>query len=176
MFLDISIHAPAKGATRRQGAGHAGSSFQSTLPRRERRASACLLPALHYFNPRSREGSDGLHREPFLGRHISIHAPAKGATQERRLCGVYDGISIHAPAKGATERNHHDSNAIRFQSTLPRRERRRSPELHTHPSDFNPRSREGSDVSCTSDAITSLISIHAPAKGATSASSMTTST
>ena len=54
------------------------------------------------FNPRSREGSD---RESF-GRIakmlISIHAPAKGATNllEFDIKAVY--ISIHAPAKGAT--------------------------------------------------------------------------
>jgi hypothetical protein len=34
-----------------------------------------------YFNPRSREGSDGLQTVAFaVRRRISIHAPAKGAT------------------------------------------------------------------------------------------------
>ena len=56
---------------------------------------------------------------------ISIHAPAKGATKQ-----VWDNfctwvISIHAPAKGAT---------IKQQQT---RKKMR---------DFNPRSREGSDL------------------------------
>ena len=55
-----------------------------------------------YFNPRTREGCDHgeLASEPVT--HISIHAPAKGATgcqnMELRQCK----ISIHAPAKGAT--------------------------------------------------------------------------
>ena len=56
--------------------------------------------------------------------HISIHAPAKGATGFRQLIADIGFISIHAPAKGAT-----------FVA------REAGPELV----DFNPRSREGSD-------------------------------
>ena len=122
---------------------------------------------------------------------ISIHAPAKGATQ----CGQ-DGadnrmISIHAPAKGATFISLWESSPDSlFQSTLPRRERRWIPSRLSCPCDFNPRSREGSDIFYTlfrmvilyfnprsregSDYRTSeliqttqYISIHAPAKGAT---------
>ena len=54
-----------------------------------------------YFNPRSHERSDEALKLEL--QNVSI--------------------SIHAPTRGATERNHHDSNAIRFQSTLPREER-----------------------------------------------------
>ena len=56
-----------------------------------------------------------------------------------------------------------------FQSTLPRRERPYAPKKHYHLWNFNPRSREGSD-----DSLKDIkkeekeISIHAPAKGATS--------
>ncbi len=78
-------------------------------------------------------------------------------------------ISIHAPAKGATSQSVIRTNRIKFQSTLPRRERlgelRPSSRLII---DFNPRSREGSDntiVDITTAA--NNISIHAPAKGAT---------
>ena len=80
----ISIHAPAKGATRLGILLHLCPRFQSTLPRRER-PSAC---------------DEGIYLAI-----ISIHAPAKGATwdaveeAERVLT-----ISIHAPAKGATAR------------------------------------------------------------------------
>ena len=55
-------------------------------------------------------------------------------------------ISIHAPAKGAT---------VRF---IP---------WGFEYTDFNPRSREGSDVSFAFFRDFSVISIHAPAKGAT---------
>ena len=100
---DISIHAPAKGATLLDA-----RSFQ----------------ILNNFNPRSREGSDSIfHCVRQFIRIISIHAPAKGATfnvykgtaakefqstlprRERRdlLVGMQTQvISIHAPAKGAT--------------------------------------------------------------------------
>ena len=56
-----------------------------------------------YFNPRSREGSDGLQTVAFaVRRRISIHAPAKGATKPLRKKAEEVEISIHAPAKGAT--------------------------------------------------------------------------
>ncbi len=123
-------------------------------------------------------------------------------------------ISIHAPAKGATvlmfirwipevdfnPRSREGSDVVwygfrkwrkRFQSTLPRRERRglhckwlltfsdfnpRSREGSDMPrtftvcssTDFNPRSREGSDQYPFGGSFFKLISIHAPAKGATS--------
>ena len=55
-----------------------------------------------YFNPRSREGSD-------LFVAVKVWYPMK--------------ISIHAPAKGATCKNSTFARKIKFQSTLPRRER-----------------------------------------------------
>ena len=56
-----------------------------------------------YFNPRSREGSDGSGKfaEVFI-KTISIHAPAKGATFRLCTASTSAEISIHAPAKGAT--------------------------------------------------------------------------
>ena len=35
-------------------------------------------------------------------KHISIHAPVKGATRRSKTNGNYNAISIHAPVKGAT--------------------------------------------------------------------------
>ena len=57
--LKISIHAPVKGAT--------AEAEQIELP-------------FTYFNPRSREGSDGDLRQIVARLTISIHAPVKGAT------------------------------------------------------------------------------------------------
>ena len=76
-----------------------------------------------YFNPRSREGSDGLH-----GAELS-----------------WLGISIHAPARGATPGTSDPSFLLIFQSTLPRGERPRHSISYRTRSYFNPRSREGSD-------------------------------
>ena len=124
--------------------------FQSTLPRRERRSRRFSdRPAGRDFNPRSREGSDAVddikhcRRSNFNPRSregsdtpvaaclqapaelISIHAPAKGATPCSNLSAHYRLISIHAPAKGAT--------VVASRATACAR-------------DFNPRSREGSDI------------------------------
>ena len=55
----------------------------------------------------------------------------------------------------------------RFQSTLPRRERLPIGWSHPSWSNFNPRSREGSDKLVFAVTNPSNISIHAPAKGAT---------
>ncbi len=55
-----------------------------------------------------------------------------------------------------------------FQSTLPRGERPILPRSLRKQENFNPRSREGSDCSSSSNLQTALkISIHAPARGAT---------
>ena len=56
---DISIHAPAKGATSRKCSSLIWQSFQSTLPRRERQRRSTDWGNGRNFNPRSREGSDG---------------------------------------------------------------------------------------------------------------------
>ena len=79
-------------------------------------------------------------------------------------------ISIHAPAKGATSATWHASaGAMKFQSTLPRRERLCNGSNHVgRSSHFNPRSREGSDAVLEYVYQRQFsISIHAPAKGAT---------
>ena len=123
-------------------------TFQSTLPRRERPFRILHTISIKYFNPRSREGSDAAFTvgECVLVA-ISIHAPAKGATPARGGKPHERNISIHAPAKGATALARRPLSLAKFQSTLPRRERRR-PAL--------------------TGGRTNPISIHAPAKGATS--------
>ena len=80
-------------------------------------------------------------------------------------------VSIHAPARGATGINSTTASALSmFQSTLPRGERLWREAALKAPRCFNPRSRAGSDpklVACPPELI---VSIHAPARGATSAS------
>jgi len=79
--VDVSIHAPVKGAT----------------------GSCVRFRSQHKgFNPRAREGRD---RQPFvdaLGHVVSIHAPVKGATGQRVEQRAGRDVSIHAPVKGAT--------------------------------------------------------------------------
>ncbi len=120
--------------------------FQSTLPRRERRACRRPRPDSYYFNPRSREGSDVLVAVLDRTHIISIHAPAKGATPSSDFRIRFYDISIHAPAKGATYYWDNSQMSVKFQSTLPRRERLDNIALTRLGWYFNPRSREGSDA------------------------------
>ena len=100
---------------------------------------------LTYFNPRSHERSDSLFGvvSDFLG--ISIHAPTRGATLSS---GMFPMVLV-------------------FQSTLPREERLSSRKEKGLYKDFNPRSHERSDRNNEPIRLDSLISIHAPTRGAT---------
>ena len=57
---------------------------------------------VYNFNPRSREGSDLARKKVIQMFNISIHAPARGATNGVAGRGRSRDISIHAPARGAT--------------------------------------------------------------------------
>ncbi len=148
--------------------------FQSTLPRRERRYTANTVRSVQIFQstlprrerPRSiffnyfykrfqstlpRRERPGFHQNHAVANLISIHAPAKGATQGhentvysykyfnprsregsdliRKFTRDIFSISIHAPAKGAT------CSTVVLSSNL----------IY-----FNPRSREGSDLNNSS--------------------------
>ena len=99
---------------------------------------------------------------------ISIHAPARGATQCLIFWNLKIAISIHAPARGATM-----GYAIeRFRSVISiHAPARGATDYDTvnfwQARDFNPRSREGSDAYELSQPTGYNISIHAPARGAT---------
>ena len=142
--------------------------FHSTLPHGERRPRSAEHPSQAYFNPRSRMGSDSRRPSTRTGRgdfnprsrmgsdrchgyalqheRISIHAPAWGATIHHSSSLRSHRISIHAPAWGAT------NNAT---------------DISVFPTNFNPRSRMGSDRARMAYTTLCTISIHAPAWGAT---------
>ena len=103
-WLEISTHAPARGATDTicQYTGLT-DKFQPTLPRGERRNFTQYIG---------------------ISIDISTHAPARGATADNTLYSYNYDISTHAPARGATELSEEDMrNQIQFQPTLPRGER-----------------------------------------------------
>ena len=121
--------------------------FPDMLPRRERRK-----PSLMYFipiadfNPRSREGSDQWLPILFVHSKISIHAPARGATEVFRI----------TPSMKL------------FQSTLPRGERRsRRQRLFEIARISIHAPASGATVTMVRMAKMVKISIHAPASGAT---------
>ncbi len=146
--FDISIHAPTKGATPLRPA---------------------VTASAKNFNPRSREGSDEREKNKVKDNEISIHAPTKGATCESTARFRF--FSNFNP------RSREGSDAGRYGEYI-------------YKGDFNPRSREGSDGSTTPKRCSTckfqstlprrerpperrrrkqckIISIHAPAKGAT---------
>ena len=68
LFFDISIRAPARGATSIKKDNDKAQRFQSALPRGERLVFSSLVYSPEYFNPRSREGSDARICVPLLHR------------------------------------------------------------------------------------------------------------
>ena len=167
----VSIHAPARGATRHPSGGR--STARRFNPRTR---EGCDWPPLAVastswsFNPPTREGCDipalsiSTSSNKFQSTHprgvrpwrarghivraeVSIHAPARGATSRRGPSRNHTVVSIHAPARGATSNSPSASRTrMKFQSTHPRGVRLRLPR------------GPGRGV---------LVSIHAPARGAT---------
>ena len=99
-FLDVSIHAPAGGATSTCGA-------------------AWRLPGRFY--PRARGGRDLILPTPHLTRlGVSIHAPAGGAT--RYMCWAMTGRGFYPRARGGRDlfMRSPSPNSSVFLSTRPR--------------------------------------------------------
>ena len=143
------------------------------------------------FNPRPREGGDILYTLGSFDDAEFQSTPPRGG----RLVAVDGGvqvvlISIHAPARGATDGTSIDFITTEFQSTPPRGGRRGNGGTACGSKNFNPRPREGGDLVASGvnfammyfnprpreggDVILGVlplrpdfISIHAPARGAT---------
>ena len=147
-FFIISIHAPARGATR-----YARFSIKRA----------------RNFNPRSREGSDVNNIVSLCNKFISIHAPARGATKVYADGCKIRKISIHAPARGATRSDQCCTGKNEFQSTLPRGERLCLCCYLCHVISISIHApARGATAEIVALMIETEISIHAPARGATS--------
>ncbi len=167
--------------------------FQSTLPRGERHLADAEMEIENEFQSTLPRGERRLLRTLLPSNYIvSIHAPARGATTDqpsgKSCCAGFNPRSREGSDAILIFR--FGGNQV-FQSTLPRGERRGYRGLiQKSESRFNPRSREGSDVSARRKATTRfmfqstlprgerhvetdmspdslLVSIHAPARGAT---------
>ena len=102
---------------------------------------------MRYFNPRSREGSDPTAVFLLHFPSISIHAPARGAT-----AGL---TATQNLSQDFNPRSREGSDTVCSPFVISSQY-------------FNPRSREGSDLpSWCIWSMASIISIHAPARGAT---------
>ena len=145
--FEVSIHAPARGAT----------------------YPTCICNPFHYrFNPRTRTGCDIKLAFELATTGVSIHAPARGATLNLQSIDFVNSVSIHAPARGATQATRARIMSNMFQSTHPHGVR--LPESDIRPKfidSFNPRTRTGCDDLDWETYRSREVSIHAPARGAT---------
>ena len=145
-FHMISIHAPPRGAT-------------STLPF----FTIPLLISIH-APPRGATLSEQWRVCP---SSISIHAPPRGATVTRMISMIATNISIHAPPRGATARHPHSAVHSPYFNSRP--SARGDIEADHIPLrqrfQFTPL-REGRRYK-RRKAMSEIISIHAPPRGAT---------
>ena len=123
----ISIHASAKEATNwlKKRLRKEWISIHASAKEATAKTASMSVPVL-YFNPRFREGSDFAPFTHAVFPDISIHASAKEATKGSPNAQTVASISIHASAKEATIPILPFIPTRKFQSTLPRRKRRRS--------------------------------------------------
>ena len=167
---NVSIHAPAQGATFGLFSSSWNvSTFQSTPPHRGRHPCVLHFVIPSGFNPRPRTGGDANRAACLYRRSVSIHAPAQGATRPRPAPPRCPLCFNPRPAQGATGNEDHNDRI---------------------PFCFNPRPRTGGDLPVGSEAYNNelfqstpphrgrryvrpgvigirLVSIHAPAQGAT---------
>ena len=166
----ISIHAPAKGATfDRLRAACFRRRFQSTLPRRERHARPEQQKGEGYFNPRSREGSDNPVRattnslELFQStlprrerranlQHLCLvlhfNPRSREGSDNQVLPRVPDGNNFNPRSREGSDPHHHtsDKRIIYFNPRSREGSDAYRSVLCECVSHFNPRSREGSDI------------------------------
>ena len=147
--IDISIHAPIKGATCRK-------TQRNWL--------------LEHFNPRTHKGCDKI--TPYQLRHYFDFNP-----RTHKGCDLYPAngychiitISIHAPIKGATCRKTQRNWLLEhFNPRTHKGCDKITPYQLRHYFDFNPRTHKGCDLYPANGYCHIItISIHAPIKGAT---------
>ncbi len=166
----VSIHAPAQGAT----VNHPGTlhlnEFQSTLPRRERHTAAKDHDHDGVFQstlPRRERLYTSASVLPTMMFQSTL--PRRERLSQPQQLPQQDTVSIHAPAQGATPRPSAPSTPrTSFQSTLPRRERlerqamfggKYSVSIHAP--------AQGATHGYSRQRLYLHVSIHAPAQGAT---------
>ena len=144
----ISIHAPAKGATwRGSHTRRMEGVFQSTLPRRERPTAHTPARSHGHFNPRSREGSDlGYDIDAVLQTDFNPRSREGSDFTLKKSASIPIKFQSTLPRRERHLKLSSDRMAGQFQSTLPRRERHTIRQATAIRRYFNPRSREGSDA------------------------------
>ena len=142
----VSIHAPTRGATLNFSVGPGLSLFQFTRPRGARRLSTCTHHTLARFNSRAHEGRDAL-------RHSWPHRPFLFQFTRPRGARLRMAFQLQR--------------MLEFQFTRPRGARLTSALEKANEASFNSRAHEGRDLKVRTVPEKSMVSIHAPTRGAT---------
>ncbi len=170
LWSAVSIHAPAWGATAGIALDDGASGRFNPRARVGRdHSSRPWPPRYRRFNPRARVGRDTeKYASAIALADVSIHAPAWGATFSLRSNDRQAGVSIHAPAWGATRGKVIYLEDTKFQSTRPRGARHGAADfLKPHAGFQSTRPRGARRVQGGLAGIAGVVSIHAPAWGAT---------
>ena len=145
----VSIHAPARGATTPSQRSNLDMTICFNPRAREGRDArpTCSLSEARSFNPRAREGRDFVRPLRHFRQNLFQSTRPRGAR--------------HRPGRRAATNSSFNPRA---------REGRDQPTTHptTEARSFNPRAREGRDFTYdTLHDLQDVVSIHAPARGAT---------
>jgi len=119
------------------------------------------------FNPRARAGRDGYVKNIILNEPVSIHAPARGATFTSPSSPLITMFQSTRP-RGARQKVLRSSRV--WNGFNPRARAGRDLCYRVMYGDnkrFNPRARAGRDHIPAKDDAIIIVSIHAPARGAT---------
>ena len=189
-MLRVSIHAPARGATIGQRVQEADKLFQFTRPQGARpgtlRKGATRnefqftrpqgarpldqrnpLESRRCFNSRARKGRDKEELGKGDEKMVSIHAPARGATcASRTHCRSCRRFNSRA-RKGRDRQFRQRTKGLQFQFTRPQGARRTIAVTIGAALCLNSRARKGRDLVADSERFRDVVSIHAPARGAT---------
>jgi len=167
-YLSVSIHAPAWGAT--QSRCHATSGKYVSIHAPAWGATCSDVrgrSVLQRFNPRTRMGCDVGSRRWKSWACVSIHAPAWGATQSSTLpsqSAMFQSTHPHGVRRPADVLR---PQALSFNPRTRMGCDSMPPGILCATHSFNPRTRMGCDVFLPSHNRCDVVSIHAPAWGAT---------
>ena len=171
VLSDVSIHAPARGATPERAGRNRG--IHRFNPRTRTGCDAAgfwNLEAGRSFNPRTRTGCD--LPSMYTGASFNMFQSTHPHGVRLYFYGILvrdREVSIHAPARGATKRHEKPAPEVKFQSTHPHGVRpARLDVSRKMETGFNPRTRTGCDgLKASKGRRVYRVSIHAPARGAT---------
>ena len=164
----VSIHAPARGATYQAHPSSAFIAFQSTPPHGGRLSGEYAGVSLEEFQSTPPHGGRLHHRRlvDATGR-VSIHAPARGATSLMAYQLGVEGFQS-TPPHGGRHRYSSPSNLPLLFNPRPRTGGDTEHDLAARWAPcFNPRPRTGGDIAMGIFLCGFVVSIHAPARGAT---------